>query len=136
MEAPEQLDQGFDINNSYREYKTIHEDIRKKVSYRYFCDLKHKYGLKEENRGVQSPQNFDLMHKVGWLIIPPFNGSTKSMTKAWVHKFDTYLQSNPMNEVEAIKYATLHLEGETHESWYHGPMTLGYTNITSYVEFT
>jgi hypothetical protein len=136
MEALEQPDQGFDINTSYREYETVHEDIREKVSYRYFYDLKHKYGPKEGNMGAQSLQNFDLMCKVGLLIIPPFNGSVKSMTRAWVHKLDTYLQLNPMTEAEEIKYATLHLEGEAHEWWYHGLVKLGHSNITSYVDFT
>jgi hypothetical protein len=81
-------------------------------------------------------QNFDLMHKVGRLTIPPFDGSTKSMAKAWVHKLDTYLQLYPMTKEEEIKYATLYLEGESHEWWYHGLVTLGHTIITSYVEFT
>jgi hypothetical protein len=136
IEAQEQPDQGLDINTSYREYEMIDEDIHEKFSYRDLCDLKHKYSLKEGNKGAQIPQNFDLMCKVGRLTIPPFDGSTKRMTKAWVHKLDTYLQLNPMTEAEEIKYATLHLEGEAHEWWYHGLVTLGHTNITSYVDFT
>jgi hypothetical protein len=28
------------------------------------------------------------------------------------------------------------LEGEAHEWWYHGLVTLGHANITSYVDFT
>jgi hypothetical protein len=134
--AQEKPDQGLDINTSYREYEMIDEDIHEKVSYNDFCDLKQKYKPREWNRGAQSQQNFDLMHKVGRLTIPPFDGSTKSTTRAWVHKLDTYLQLNPMTEEEAIKYATLHLEGEAHEWWYHGLVTLGHTNITSYVDFT
>jgi hypothetical protein len=31
---------------------------------------------------------------------------------------------------------TLHLEGEAHEWWYHGLVTLGHNHITSYREFT
>jgi hypothetical protein len=49
---------------------------------------------------------------------------------------DTYLQLNPMTEAKAIKFATLHLDGEAHEWWYHGLVTLGHASITSYVEFT
>jgi hypothetical protein len=41
-----------------------------------------------------------------------------------------------MTEAEAIKYATLHLEGEAHEWRYHGQVKLGHANITSYVDFT
>jgi hypothetical protein len=31
---------------------------------------------------------------------------------------------------------TLHLEGEAHEWWYHGLVTLGHSRITSYRDFT
>jgi hypothetical protein len=31
---------------------------------------------------------------------------------------------------------TLHLEGEAHEWWYHGLVTLSHSHITSYREFT
>jgi hypothetical protein len=41
-----------------------------------------------------------------------------------------------MIEEEEIKFSTLHLEGEAHEWWYHGLVTLGHTNITSYVNIT
>ena len=36
-----------------------------------------------------------------------------------------------MAEIDAIKLATLHLDGETHEWWYHGLVTLGHVGITS-----
>jgi hypothetical protein len=76
------------------------------------------------------------MCKVGRLIIPPFDGSTKSTVRAWVHKLDTYLQLNPMIKEKAIKYATLHLEGEAHKLWYHGLVTLGNVSITSCMDLT
>jgi hypothetical protein len=41
-----------------------------------------------------------------------------------------------MTESEAINFSTLHLEGEAHEWWYHGLVTLGHSRITSYREFT
>ena len=41
-----------------------------------------------------------------------------------------------MIETEAISFATLHLEGEAHEWWYHGLVTLGHSRIISYREFT
>jgi uncharacterized protein YutE (UPF0331/DUF86 family) len=39
-------------------------------------------------------------------------------------------------EIEAIKYVVFHLEGEVHEWWYHGLVTLGHARITSYLDFT
>jgi hypothetical protein len=41
-----------------------------------------------------------------------------------------------MIKSEDISFTTLHLEGEAHELWYHGLVTLGHSYITSYSEFT
>ena len=41
-----------------------------------------------------------------------------------------------MTETYAIKLATLHLDGEAHEWWYHGLVTLGHVGVTSYLDFT
>jgi hypothetical protein len=40
-----------------------------------------------------------------------------------------------MTETEAISFATLQLEGEVHEWWHHGLVTLGHSHITSHREF-
>jgi hypothetical protein len=47
-----------------------------------------------------------------------------------------YYKLNQMTETDAISFVTLHLEGEAHEWWYHGLVTLGHSRITSYREFT
>jgi len=85
---------------------------------------------------VQHQQNYDLMHRVGRLTIPSFDGSTNNSASAWVQKMDTYLQLNPMIAAKKIKISTLHLDRKTHELWHHGFVNLGQDNITSYVEFT
>ena len=41
-----------------------------------------------------------------------------------------------MMEIDAIKWANLHLDGEAHELWYDELVTLGYNTITSYTNFT
>jgi hypothetical protein len=41
-----------------------------------------------------------------------------------------------MTEIEAIIFITLHLEGEAHEWWHYGLVTMGHSHITSYLEFT
>ena len=41
-----------------------------------------------------------------------------------------------MAETDAIKLATLHLEGEAHDWWYHGMTTLGHAHVITYAEFT
>jgi hypothetical protein len=46
------------------------------------------------------------------------------------------LQAQPDDQhTEAISFTTLHLEGEAHEWWHHGLVTLGHNHITSYREF-
>ena len=41
-----------------------------------------------------------------------------------------------MTETDAIKLATLHLDREAHEWWYHVLVTLGHNAISSYNDFT
>ena len=57
-------------------------------------------------------------------------------TKSWVEKLDIYFQLNKVPEMEAIKIAALHFEGETHDWWFHGLSRLGHSNVTTYSEFT
>ena len=73
---------------------------------------------------------------LGRLTIPKFDGTSNCSAKIWVQKLDTYFQLNPMTETDAIKLATLHLDWEAHEWWYHGLVTLGHKTITSYSDFT
>ena len=54
------------------------------------------------------------------------------MEKAWVEKLYIYFQLNQLAEVEAIKVAALHLEGEAHDWWFHGKTTLGHAGVTAY----
>jgi hypothetical protein len=56
--------------------------------------------------------------------------------QAWVQKLDTYLQLNPMREMEAIKFVTMYLDGKAHDWLYHGLTKLGHNQIVSYPEFT
>jgi hypothetical protein len=78
----------------------------------------------------------DFIKKGGKLNIPTFDRSSRCSTQAWVQKLDTYFKLNPMTESEAIIFTTLHMEGEAHEWWYHGLVTLGHNHITSYLKFT
>ena len=41
-----------------------------------------------------------------------------------------------MSEAKAIKVATLHLDGEAQDWWFHGMVTLGHSTVTTYAEFT
>jgi 5-methylcytosine-specific restriction endonuclease McrBC GTP-binding regulatory subunit McrB len=98
--------------------------------------IRYQNRSEEALRGNTQTQNMDFIKKVGKLNIITFNGSSRCSAQAWVQKLDTYFKLNSMMESEAINFATLHLEGEAHEWWYHGLVTLGYSRITSYLEFT
>jgi hypothetical protein len=106
-----------------------------------YCGLKLRNRPKDTQRGGQQQQqqqghNIDFIQKVGKLTIPSFDRSSKCTAKAWVQKLDTYYKLNQMTKIQAISFATLHLEGEAHEWWHHGLVTLGHSHITSYREFT
>ena len=53
-----------------------------------------------------------------------------------MEKLDIYFQLNQMSETEAIKVATIHLDGEAQDWWFHGLVTLRHSTVTTYAEFT
>jgi hypothetical protein len=57
---------------------------------------------------------FEFERRVGKIEIPYFYGTTKMTAQAWVKKIGTYLQLNPMREMEAIKFSTMYLDGKAH----------------------
>ena len=67
---------------------------------------------------------------------PTFGGSNQISATIWVQKMDAYLQLNPMEEGNDIKYATLYLMGKAHDWWFHGMTTLGHDHVTYYHDFT
>jgi len=85
--------------------------------------------------GNHSYFNDDLRRKIKKVNLSPFDGYGVITAQSWVLKVDTYVQLNPMSKEEAIKFATLHLEGVAHEWWYHGLVTLRHNQVTSYIKF-
>jgi hypothetical protein len=96
-----------------------------------YCGIKFRGKPKQFHR-----ENNELERRVGKMEIPYFDGSSKVTAQAWVQKLYTYLQLNPMREIDAIKFATMYFDGKAHDWWYHGLTTLGHNQITSYTEFT
>jgi hypothetical protein len=130
-----------DIAEYRREYAALGHDFHQDMTLVEYCGLRLRNRPREPQRGgpqqqQQQGHNIDFIRKVGKLTIPSFDGSSKCTARAWVQKLDTYYKLNQMTESEAISFATLHLEGEAHEWWYHGLVTLGHSRITSYREFT
>jgi hypothetical protein len=133
MENQGQQVPGETFQDYLREYQALGDEFQATMSLQDFFIIKYKNRLRNQNRGKQ---NKDLAWTLGNLSIMSFNGSSKSTTRAWVQKLDTYFQLNPMIEAEEIKFATMHLDGESHEWWYLGLVTLGHATITSYLDFT
>ena len=84
----------------------------------------------------QPQVNRDLQYVVSKITLPYFDGSDKTSARSWVQNLDNYLSLWPMQEDEAIKFATLHLDGVAHDWWHHGMYTLGHHAVNTYQEFT
>jgi hypothetical protein len=130
----EQTDQDIPFGAYLEEYRRLGDDFQAAMSFHDFFHLKSK-NMPRGAKGTMS-QNTELQRTLGKVTIPNFDGSSKCTARAWVQKLDTYFQLNKMVEADAIKLATLHLDGESHEWWYHGLVTLGHSGITSYLGFT
>jgi hypothetical protein len=131
--------QAEDIAEYMREFATLGRDFHQDMTLVEYCGLRPRNRPREPQRGGQQQHhghNIDFIQKVGKLNIPSFDGSSKCIARAWVQKLDTYCKLNQMTETKAINFASQHLEGEAHEWWHHGLVTLGHNHITSYRDFT
>ena len=117
-----------------QDYKDLGDEFHSAMSFSDFCNMKSRNRPRNFNRGFT--HNYELQKTMGRLTIPNFEGSRGCSTRILVQKLDTYFQLNPMTVTDAIKLATLHLDGEAHEWWYHGLLTLGHNTITSCNDFT
>ena len=115
-----------------RDWEASGPEFQADISLRDYLDLRMRHMPRSRGRS----QNLELRKKVEKLSLPYYDASGKMTARAWVQKVDTYFPLNLMPEEEAIKYATIHLDGPAHEWWHHGMVTLGHNQITSYEEFT
>jgi len=114
-----------------REYNSLSVGFERQVTLDQYCGIKFRGKPKQYHR-----HNYELECRASKMEIPYFDGSSNVTAQAWVQKLDTYLQLNPMREMDAIKFATMYLEGKAHDWWYHGLTTLGHNQIVAYTEFT
>ena len=119
------------IARSTREYYSLDMKVQRQMSLDQYCQLRFRNQPRTNHRGI-----FEFEQRAGKIEIPYFDGTTKMTAQAWVQKLDTYLQLNPMREMEAITFSTMYLDGKAHDWWYHGLTTLGHNQIVSYIEFT
>jgi hypothetical protein len=119
-----------------RDYLALGLEFHADMSLLDYCSIRYQNRPREAQRGNVQTQNMDFIKKVGKMNIPTFDRSSRCSSQAWVQKLDTYFKLNLMTESKAIIFTTLHLDGEAHEWWYHGMVTLGHSHITSYLVFT
>ena len=100
-----------------QEYRDLGDEFHAAMSFLDFCNMKSENRPRNFNKGFN--HNYELQKTLGRLTIPNFDGARRGSARIWVQKLDTYFQFNPITETDATKLATLHLDGEAHEWWYH-----------------
>lgn len=109
------------------EYDGLDPRIQRVMSFGEFIHLKQrcKVVAGASHRGGQSNEE---VQKVAGKVTPPyFDGSAKSLARVWVQNLDTYPHLNPMQEIDVLRFSTLHLEGDEQQWWYHVLITLRHT---------
>jgi hypothetical protein len=119
-----------------RDYLAMGPEFHVYMIFLDYCSIIYRNKPRETQRGNFKTQNMEFIKKVGKLNIPTFDRSSQCSTHAWVQNLDIYFKLKSMTESEAINLSTLHLDGEAHEWWYNGLVTLGHNHITLYLDFT
>jgi len=135
LDSQPQHDHYNEMEDNFEEYATEYESLcvgfRRQVTLDQYCGINFRGKPKHYHMN-----NNELERRVGKMEISYFDGYSKVTMQSWVQKMDTYLQLNPMREMDVIKFATIYLEGKSHDWWYHGLTTLSHNQITAYTEFT
>ena len=97
------------------EWELLVPQVRERMTFEHFVNQRreHYRSLRQDRR--PRGKNSELKRATTKLTMPTFDVSAKMTAQAWIHKLDTFLALRPMTEIEAIKYATLHLEGVAHD---------------------
>jgi len=129
-----QVDQDEPYMEYLEEYRRLGDDFHSSMSFMEFFNMKSRNRPRGPMRAMTP--NFELQCTIEKVIIPKFDGGSKCSTRSWVQKIDTYFQLHQMTETDVIKLTIFHPDGEAHEWWYHGLVTLGHARVTSYLDFT
>ena len=97
---PDEFEDQFD--QYVREYNSLSPPVQRQITLDQFCGLKFRSKPRLYHRN-----NYELERRAGKMEIPYFDGSAKLTAQVWVQKLDTYLQLNPMREMDAINFATM-----------------------------
>ena len=124
------------MGDYFAEYQAYGQEFKDALSFRDFVQLQRDSRPRDHHRGNRHYHDGDTHCTASRFHLPTFDGSSNSLAKSWVEKLDIYFQLNLMSETEAIKVATLHLDGEAQDKWFHGMVTLRHSTVTTYAKFT
>lgn len=80
------------FTDGINEYEALDPKIRMTLPFGDYCHLKEKYrGFGTSPQGGKHNQNWDNQRVVGKVTLNSYDGSSKSSTRAWVQKLDTYI---------------------------------------------
>ncbi|KAH9321750.1 hypothetical protein KI387_016389, partial [Taxus chinensis] len=94
-----------------KEYDTLHPATRAMLTFDEFCALK----MGNKTKRAHKQPHMDVQQRLGKVSLPSFDGTNKITVRAWLQKMETYFSLNHIQEEEALKFVTLHLEGMAHE---------------------
>lgn len=114
------------------EWELVPPEVRERISFDRFITQRREHHRGRQDWRPRHNNNSDLKHATNRLTLAMFDGSGKVTAQAWISKLDTFLTLRPMAEEDAIRYATLHLEGAAYDWWHHGMVTLQHDCITTY----
>ena len=107
------------------EWQALPQHVREMLNFdRYLSQRREHMRSSRQNMRSKGGQDSELQRATSKLTLPFFDGSGQMIAQAWIYKLDTFLALRPMLETYVIRYATLHLEGATHDWWSHGMVTL------------
>ncbi len=105
-----------DLRAATAEWQALPPHVRELLNFdRYLNQRREHMRSSRQNRRFRGGHDSELQRAVSKLTLPSFNGSGQMTAQAWVHMLDTFLALRPMSEIDAIRYATLHLEGAAHD---------------------
>ena len=90
----------------FAEYQAFGPAFMDSLTFRDYLQVQYGIRSRDHHQGHRHHRAASRFH------LPTFDGSSNSSAKSWVEKLDIYFQFNPMLQSEAIKVATLHLDGE------------------------
>ncbi len=104
-------------------YNGLDDDFHSLVLFREYVDMMNALMPKKEYRREHYISGREIKKKISKFTTPTFDGTNKISARAWLQKLHNFFTLNPMKESDVVQFASLHLEDETYDWWYHGMTT-------------